>query len=44
MISLWLAYRTGRARPAAPAVLWVFGAAAVGMGYMAAAGAHQSQP
>ena len=35
MISLWVAYRSGRARPAALAVLWALGAAAVGMGYMA---------
>ena len=37
MISLWLAYRSGRTRPAALVVLSVLGAAAVGMGYMAAA-------
>ena len=43
MISLWLAYRSGRARPAALTVLSVLGAAAVGMGYMAAADAHRRQ-
>ena len=41
MISLWLAYRSGRARPAALTVLSVLGAAAVGMGYMAAVDARR---
>ena len=43
MISLWLAYRSGRARPASLAVLWALGAAAVGMGYMAAADARRNE-
>ena len=43
MVSLWFAYRSGRARPAALTVLSVLGAAAVGMGYMAATDARRHQ-
>lgn len=41
MVSLCLAYRSGRARPAALAVLSALGVAAVGMGSMAAAAASR---
>jgi hypothetical protein len=43
MVSLWVAYRSGRARPAALTVLSVLGATAVGMGHMAAADAGRTE-
>jgi hypothetical protein len=42
MMALWLAYRSGRAHPAALTVLTVLGVAAVGMGYLASADARRN--
>ena len=42
LMSLWLAYRSGRARPVALTVLSVLGAAAVGLGYLAEADARRA--
>ena len=43
MVSLWLAHRSGRVHPAALAFLGGAGAAAVGMGYLAATDAHRER-
>ncbi len=43
VMSLWLAYRSGRARPLALTALSLLGAAAVGLGYLAAADARPAE-
>ena len=43
VMSLWLAYRSGRARPVALTVLSVLGVAAVGLGYLAEADARRAE-